>query len=368
MTLVEPDVNLEIGTYTEQANQTFLQILGAGSNPAQMPTRDWATIATIINAAWPGFIQPTTYNQQTVSQLIAEILSHISGETQGLYYSLLSVAQQVDADTAGLNNVASAISVIQGGITQGGSPSELLASLSQTKVDLAGLHAWINTILLPRVGAIGYQGNATANDLSGLHAWINTILLPQVANLRASVNALHAVTTTALQQQANSNTGAITNLQSQVSTVIEPQIAQQSGALNKEIAQRQQDTHTLQGLITNAVTGLTGYASGAASAAENGAITKVMTQVQPQLDKIATQFKTCVDTLCENVSPSAKQVGKVGSLLQGLEKAGIIALLMALCIQAIEDPKAAADEIVTATGWITTLALDMTTVVGVTVG
>lgn len=92
--------------------------------------------------------------------------------------------------------------------------------------------------------------------------------------------------------------------------------------------------------------------------------TQLATQVEPELAKVSTAVDTCLEPLCDTVTPNAKNLGKLGNLLKGLEAVGIAALISGLVAAAVADPQAAADAIDSAGGWVTGAADDLVTGLG----
>lgn len=101
------------------------------------------------------------------------------------------------------------------------------------------------------------------------------------------------------------------------------------------------------------------YTDQAVSGLSSSIETKLATQVEPELAKVSTAVDTCLEPLCDTVTPNAKNLGKLGNLLKGLEAVGIAALISGLVAAAVADPQAAADAIDTAGGWVTGAADDL---------
>lgn len=92
--------------------------------------------------------------------------------------------------------------------------------------------------------------------------------------------------------------------------------------------------------------------------------TQLATQVAPELARVGQEVDTCLAPLCDSVTPNAKQLGKLGNVLKGLESLGIAALISGLVAAAVADPQAAATAIEDVAGWTTTAADDLVQTVG----
>lgn len=108
----------------------------------------------------------------------------------------------------------------------------------------------------------------------------------------------------------------------------------------------------IAGTIQGVVPGLIGSALTGANVA---AIPGIVAAVQA----LEAEATTCVEPLCDTVTPNAKQLGQLGSELKNLEGLFAVGALAALLVAAVEDPKGTANAIVDVTGWIPTLTVDL---------
>lgn len=117
--------------------------------------------------------------------------------------------------------------------------------------------------------------------------------------------------------------------------------------------------NVLESEIGNALLTAEGFATSAATSAAAGAAAKLATQLQPQLDQLKTETDTCLAPLCDEVTPNAKSLGKLGRNLTGFASLGVAGLLVGLVAEAIADPAAAADQITGALGWTDSVAVEL---------
>jgi hypothetical protein len=74
-----------------------------------------------------------------------------------------------------------------------------------------------------------------------------------------------------------------------------------------------------------------------------GALAGILTQVEA----ITTEVDTCLEPLCDTVTPNAARLGNLGNLFKNLEALGIDAVLIALATEAVTNPSAVVDDVKT---------------------
>lgn len=192
-------------------------------------------------------------------------------------------------------------------------------------------------------------GTAEA-QISQLSVRLNNLqipnLQPQIDQLVAAVNSLD----TTLNRDVTDLTTTINGDVSTLNTTISNDVT----SINTRVNTVQQSIPTV--------------ANGVVRAAIPGIEAALLLQLKAQLDPIKTELATCLEPLCEPVTPNAKQLGDLGKLLKDLEGLFALGAFMALLVAAVEDPKQTARVIVDGTGWISELALGLTDVVGSAAG
>lgn len=101
------------------------------------------------------------------------------------------------------------------------------------------------------------------------------------------------------------------------------------------------------------------YTDDAVSRASTSILAQAATQLETKLAPIATEIETCLDPMCDTVAPNAQQLGRLGSLLKGLEDFGLTAALLAFITEAVVDPVAAASQAEDVLGWTSSVAVDL---------
>lgn len=103
--------------------------------------------------------------------------------------------------------------------------------------------------------------------------------------------------------------------------------------------------------VAGAVAGIEGQLSGLADQVGSiqGALGALATIpiLQSLVNALAAEADTCLKPLCDTVTPSAPQLGKLGQFLQGIEGLAIDALVAALFVEAVTDPAGLASEVAT---------------------
>lgn len=74
------------------------------------------------------------------------------------------------------------------------------------------------------------------------------------------------------------------------------------------------------------------------------AIAGALASVLPRVATLEAEADECLKPLCDTVTPNAGALGRLGSLLQGLETLGIDTLFIALAAEAVTDPAAVATD------------------------
>lgn len=104
---------------------------------------------------------------------------------------------------------------------------------------------------------------------------------------------------------------------------------------------------------------------GVVAGAIAGAIPGILSQVIPRVAALEAEATTCLEPLCDTVTPNASQLGNLGNLLKGLDGLFDLALLGALLTAAVEDPAGTATAVVDVTSWLTTLGVEAADAAGV---
>lgn len=116
--------------------------------------------------------------------------------------------------------------------------------------------------------------------------------------------------------------------------------------------------------ISGAISQSEGYATGLVNGLDVPGLRSEVNNLAGQTAQLAQEADQCLTPLCDSVTPNAKQLGKLGNLLKGLEGLGIAALLAGLVTTAIADPTDSARAIVDVAGWVpnfgTQLVADVT--------
>jgi hypothetical protein len=100
-------------------------------------------------------------------------------------------------------------------------------------------------------------------------------------------------------------------------------------------------------VINSGIDQLTGrldtVAAEIAGLATVGALAGLLTQVEA----ITTEVDTCLEPLCDTITPNASKLGNLGNLFKNMEALGVDAVLIALAAEAVANPAAVVDDIKT---------------------
>ena len=213
------------------------------------------------------------------------------------------------------------------------------------------------------------EQHARADGDAHAVAVANALAVQATARANAHSDAIHLTLDHDIQvEQAARAAGDAhaVNVAAALATQAEARADAHSDALfNRAESDLSNDVTVLEMKITNGVQVSEAFALDAAAKAAASATAQLQAQLQPQIDKIKTETDTCLDPLCDTVTPNAKQLGNLGNVLKAFQGAGIAALLAGLVAGAVNDPQAAADDIVTAGGWIPGAANEALAAVGV---
>ena len=97
-----------------------------------------------------------------------------------------------------------------------------------------------------------------------------------------------------------------------------------------------------------------------------GVIAGEIAGIIPRVLALEAEATTCVEPLCDTITPNAKQLGNLGNLLKGLDGIFDAVLISGLLAAAVADPKDAAQSVVDVTGWVPTLGVELADAVGAT--
>lgn len=327
-------INAINGAGAAAANQAFM----GQSNRQHLPELDWAHIAGILNYAYPGFTQPKKYDANTVSTLVAEMIAHISGETQGLYYGTLALAGDITA----LQTMALTIEGQLRQIAAGAASSTALVNLARTVGQLGVTVANDFHASIAHTDAVGAQitGWLAAEEATRARGDV-TVLTQANAFSQRLANTI----TGWLQAEEAARARGDANTLADANAFANQLAATITGWLKAEEATRANADNVLHGQIVNGVQAAEGFATATATAAATSATAKLQAQIQPQLAKINTAIDTCLDPLCDTVTPNAKRLGNLGNLLSQFTDTAFYGLLLAFLAEAVADPHLAAAEI-----------------------
>jgi hypothetical protein len=101
------------------------------------------------------------------------------------------------------------------------------------------------------------------------------------------------------------------------------------------------------------------FATTAAAAAAAAAAAQLQTQLQPQIDQLKTETDQCLAPLCDEVSPNAGTLGKLGKTLTLFKDLGLAGLLVTLAAEAVHDPAGSAHALEDALGWTSGIGMDI---------
>ena len=125
--------------------------------------------------------------------------------------------------------------------------------------------------------------------------------------------------------------GSIAHTEARVDQLIGTDIAQVVRSIT-DVA------NTAEMEVQNAIKQAESVAATLAAGAGAAAVAQAIATLQPQISKIATDTATCLDPLCDTVTPNARQLGKLGNLLHDLTDASLLGLLLAVLVEAAHDP------------------------------
>ena len=324
---------------------------GAPSAPPPQPKINWPQVQAYLQYAWPGYNWPSTFNAELIATNYADILGRLGAEAQYNWQTGIALQMEIAILTHLLTILQTDVSALEAGAAGAVPPSVLAngiaaanATIASVAADLAGLHAWLNTQLLPTVTYDNWLAGVTAADLKGLHNWLNAQLVPTVQydNWLAGQTAAD-----------------LSGLHSWLNGVLVPTVGNLSSGLTAETARAQQTEGTLHGEIANETARATGVESNILGVAIPSAVAALATQVETELQPVRDELSTCVAPLCDTVTPNAKQLGRLGGLLKALEGLGIAAVLAGLVAEAVTDPDAASSAVIDVGGWLDGFAVDL---------
>lgn len=153
------------------------------------------------------------------------------------------------------------------------------------------------------------------------------------------------------------------NVQANALAHTEARFNQAEADLNTWATALVQADRDVQANLANAITNTSAedrqYADSQIQAFIPAIISQAVTQVQPQLDKITTDINTCLEPLCDTVTPNAKDLGKLGKTLGDFATLGVVGLLVGFAAEAIADPRRAATQAEDALSWTTDVGTEL---------
>lgn len=352
MTVIEPIIS-EIWGDADPGTTQGIAPWTAGNPHTNRPSAgNYANTIGIMGWAFPGFPPPASPNQYNVSQLIAEGVALLSKEAVQLYVGEIQLAGQVDALNAAVAGLSSSVSGIAGGLSSAGNAAVIEGQIGslQTQINAVASNAWSNLWSLYNNQVVPLINTVATNAFNNLWSLYNNQVVP-LTNAVAT-NAFNNLWSLYNNQVVPLVAHNVAGLQNQINGQ-----GQQIGSLNRTIP-----TLATTAALTSTATVLEQKVANGVSTARQfttDAVTQLQTQLQPQINKLATDVETCLDPLCDTVTPNAGQLGRLGGLLKGLEELGLVALLAAYIAEAVADPRAAATQTEDALGWTTGLAADL---------
>jgi hypothetical protein len=305
----------------------------------------WHDIA--VRATQPG--RPSAISQAEMNADLARAVTLTHAEAAYIWQrTLLAIVTQAATEVGDIESVRSQISrtaaSLQGQIS---SLQRGLGVSSATAVEQAvAISEAHSDALTSRVAT------ALGTQIADLNASLHHVAAEVAAGDTAAVRSANAHTDVAVAAEAHSRDVAVAGLA----------VTMRSDVLNLG-AKIDSVATTVEAQVASGIQTAEGFASTVASQAEAGAVAQALTQVQPQIDSLKNETDQCLEPLCDTVTPNARQLGKLGSLLKAFEGLGLAAVLAALVVEAIADPAAAASQIETAGGWTTDLATELVSAV-----
>lgn len=142
---------------------------------------------------------------------------------------------------------------------------------------------------------------------------------------------------------------------------VQSEAATKFGTIDGAIANLQGVVQGIPAEITGTIDQVVpGMITGAIAGTAVAAIPGIIAQVQA----LEAEATTCLEPLCDTVTPNANQLGNLGKLLKDLETLAEAGALMGLLVAAVEDPKGTAAVVEETMGWVAPLSLDLVHAVG----
>ena len=328
-----------------------------GTPPAPPPasSSEWTALLPQLAYDWPGYNWPAKFDPVIVAGIFDNITARIQGEAQYLWQRGLAIQLELDwlyhLVVVAEKNIG-ALEANAPTVSQVAGLTGDLAAL-QTEIQAVAANAWSNLWSLYNNQVVPLADQVAATAWNNLWSVYNNEVVPLIQQqARVAWNNLWSV-----------YNNQVVPLVAGEATARSAGDAQLSVALTQETAQRQADTNTLHGQITNETARATGVESNILRFVIPTAIAGLATQVETQLAPIRTELQTCVEPLCDTVTPNAKSLGNLGKLLTdltGLFEAGVLG---ALLVAAVKDPKDTAQAVVDVTGWMPKLGVDLVKVI-----
>jgi hypothetical protein len=223
------------------------------------------------------------------------------------------------------------------GVNQGSQQG--LASLrAQERADIAAVNAH------EQASVTALENRMAALDAS-LHQVISTDIAAVNAHEQASVTALEnrmAALNASLTGQLNADINTVNNRINQVNTGLTNRLNADIGTVNATIAN---DVRALEGQVSNGVSTAESFASGLVSGLGVGTIASTVTSLAARLSKVETETATCLDPLCDTVTPQAQRIGNHAKFSANLSDLAIAAALVAMAAELMTNPGPVIDDI-----------------------
>lgn len=140
--------------------------------------------------------------------------------------------------------------------------------------------------------------------------------------------------------------GQIATVESEIATVQSDVLSE----ANRLFGEAEQAITNVEGQVAADVAGLQGAINGIEGQVSGlealWGVVAAIPLLQTAVTTLTTEAATCLEPLCDTVTPRAPQLGKLGNFLQGLETLGVDVLVAGLFTEAITNPRGLAQDTV----------------------
>ena len=351
MTITEPDPVIA-GPLQGVSNDVARVLISIGiplnpppaphSPPGQPVAQSWGVALNEYKYAWPGYPWPNSFNAEIVASLTADVLGRLAGENAYQAYvigqdtQLLTWLFNATVDNTNYFSLTRQISRLQAGL--GGS-----VPLNQLPASIQGLPAQLQQVYDHFTAIVNLLGQGITNLNNHFTSIVNQLGqgITNANNAAAAGLAYEA----SIRTQVDDQLGAGISQEAARASAAEAGILAQSRQdLTAETARAQATENTIAQQVANETARATGAETFITGTTIPGALLSLRTQLQPQIDKLATETDSCLKPLCDTVTPNASQLGTLGKLLKALESDAWLGLLVAAIADAVADPIGAAHQ------------------------